>query len=237
MDPQYPPFIVVLAAGLFGALGGWKACYIWYFESGFGRQKEEEPKGEKKIRALIEWRAAIHEAGHAVCAWNHPQIVRINRVTIDEGSTGEGEVRYIRAKIDTDDSLWCDVMVSMGGIAAEVMEFGRFRSGPARNDLEKALATARVLASRSSTQPPWQIQVPTGPRKLDISTTLRSVTPDSPEAWVLNACYDRAKDLVARDRTRLDRVAQHLAEHGPLGPSEIRGIFGWRLPLFGKGWL
>lgn len=191
-----------------------------------------ERAGEpKKIRSLNEHRAAVHEAGHAVCAWLHPR-VRITRITIDDCPPGQvGRVELMGPVTPGDDaSLWCDIVVSLGGIAAEVHRFNLFRSGQAAPDLERAVATARVLVERGSTTSPWGGPDPTSRSGLDLSVMLRSVQAGSPEANVLNACYDRAKVLVARQEARLDRVVQ-----GTLGPREVRAIFGWRLPLFGGG--
>jgi ATP-dependent Zn protease len=196
--------------------------------------EDREAVDTGKIRNLIEYRVAVHEAGHAVCVWFDPYTRGIDRITIDDGAVGEGRVSSSRMSRATAPSFWYGMVNNLGGIAGEMMEFKRMRSGTAKSDLEKALHKARELVKVDKLDPPWKhTELEDG--HFDISTMYRSVDSDTPEARVLNLAYAHARYLLEKDRKRMLQVAGDLAKHGVLEAKGVKRIFGtravWPLPF------
>lgn len=189
---------------------------------------QSAPRSEGKIRNLVEYRAAVHEAGHAVCAWSNPYTSSIDRVTIDAGALGEGFVLYSSA-VSTPASIWYRLVVHLGGLAGESVEFdGRMRSGTARSDLLKAKEDALELVQLESLDPPWPEPAGLEEGDFDMAQMFRSVEAGSPVAVVLSVAFKRAKHVVERDRSRAQAVAAKLAADGVLERADIRAIFGRR---------
>lgn len=178
--------------------------------------------------------AAVHEAGHALCAWHHSQISVISRITIDHQHTRpgqDGHVAYTRLGGDLNHkALWDDIVTALGGIAAEVREFRKFRSGPAEADLTSARLTAMKLVSMGWTTPPWS--EPKIPDDFNLSKLFRGMRPDSDVARILDFAYARAKYLLEKDETRLQRLIGELMEKGTLGATDVFRVLGPSWPLF-----
>jgi ATP-dependent Zn protease len=98
---------------------------------------------------------AVHEAGHAVTAWACTMVQRIDRIDLDADEGRRGITVYDYFSHDSDDALWCSIVIGLGGVAAELMVDGKVRSGPAENDLLKARQTAAKLCARGVDTPPW----------------------------------------------------------------------------------
>jgi cell division protease FtsH len=187
-----------------------------------------EAEERRKLRATLAYRIAVHEAGHAVCAWASPYTWMITEVRLDDDRCS-GHVWLIGLRSQQSPVLWHNIVIDLGGIAAEAKEFRGFRSGPAETDLVKALAFARTLAERGDVNPPWGgSELPAN--AFDLSKLFRSVVAGSPEARILNLAYVRAKALVKSDQERLYRMAEDLTEKGVLGKADITYLFGFRLP-------
>lgn len=197
---------------------------------------ERQTANRVPLRSRIDHRAAVHEAGHAVCAWFNPYVVRIDYITLDDGSTGTGRVHQtISSKRHRADARWALIATDLGGIAAEVLEFGVVRSGPARGDLIRARDLAVQLVAEAKDpnattgSSPWDHVLPDEP--FDVSRMLRSIESDSDEARILNICYVRAKHLIESNPTLMERTVKALLQEGRLERDQIDRIFG-RRPFF-----
>lgn len=191
--------------------------------------ERQEPPPEKKIRDPEALRTAIHEAGHAVCAWHNPHVVSIGRIQI--GSEG-GIVQYIESNSGTQAELWWKIVVGLGGIAAELEEYDRFQSGPARLDLEGVRDLAIRLSSKGIPNPPWSDPVVLPPTYFDVSRTLKSIHSTHASAAVLNLSMVKARKLIAGDSRRKE-IVRLLGHHdGHLDNTHVHQIFGHRIPFF-----
>jgi ATP-dependent Zn protease len=176
---------------------------------------------------MVEYRAAVHEAGHAVCIWFSPYARGLTRITIDDGSMGEGRVAYTYSGSRKPEALWYQVVGHLGGIAGEMHEFGRLRSGGSAVDLVNAKKRAMEIVESDKLLPPWgAMELPEG--HFDMAGMYRSIDKGSAVALVLNLAYQRARYLVDADHERLVKVAEALAEYGVLEELDIRRIFGKR---------
>lgn len=200
------------------------------------RDKKEPTPSMGQIRYALEFRVAIHEAGHAVVAWHNPYVTQIDSIEMDEGlDAGAGRVIYTRIKKeDETPALWFDLVTNLSGVAAEMHELGKTRSGGSRDDLVKALTTAQKLG-RGECKPPWGDEDRPASNGFDIVKMYRqgSVTPE--EAQALRIGYSRAKALIQRKHEQFNRVVHDLLRKGSLSGADVTAIFGTR-PLWHFLW-
>lgn len=190
-----------------------------------GKGKAEEAS---KIRSMIEYRAAIHEAGHTICAWHDPYVRRITLVTIDPTRAGlAGHVNYTASTNPAAAAKWYAISVNMGGIASEFCEFGKARSGGSKRDLEHAREAAKAIVKAGSPVAPWA----RAEERVEASDNIARMFGSGldPEIGrILNIGYAYSRDLVEQDRARLMLVTNHLCRSGDLKAKEIKRIFGKR---------
>ena len=207
----------------------WKAGRQAFYENLDG----PAPKAAK-IWSPMEERAAVHEVGHALTAWvGHPYVTAINKITIED-SIGSGMVLYTRSGQRTAtnvDLLWCECMVNLGGIAAEMVRYKKTRSGPAAKDLENARDNARKIVQMGGVERvPWDTEevARLADTPFDVSKMLRSIRSGTPEALVMNRAYDRAKFLIMTNEKTRARLMDALLRYGTMGPAEVRAVLGAR---------
>lgn len=159
------------------------------------RRRRQRGSGvERTIRNV----AAVHEAGHALVALRCTLVEQVLFATIDLGE--QPRVEYVLAGDPRYE--WCDAVIALSGIAAEVMVFGSFRSRLSRSDLVAARMRAESIVS-SGVVP--RCVVPDAGCGLDFS----KVFADPPSARVL-AVMDDAY------RTARSILRGHVAAHGQL---------------------
>ena len=208
--------MIHLLVGAAAAAAGAAAGYLL-------SKKSEEPSLQN-TRTLIEYRVAVHEAGHTVAAWYNPYMVEIARVAIDDSVVGNGLTRFRVNANGHVNQLWYAIAGHLGGIAAEAFLLDKFRSGPARQDRQLAKAVAREIARRGALEPPWQ--TPPAPSPIDFRRAYRHLTDD--ELYVLSQSYAYVRHLLERDQKRVEAVVQELLHDGVVSPADVRKIFGSR---------
>lgn len=181
-------------------------------------------------------RIAYHESGHALLNKLLPRLGPVHKVTIVPRGTGVLgfsqrllEDKYWTSKDDLLDMLtW-----TFGGRAAEEIVFGEQSIGAA-NDLRDAteLATKMVIE--------YGMSEGLGPINLgkertniflgeeivrsDAHSEELAAAVDREIRAILNQAYRRAKDLLARNRTALDRIAQELLRRESLDGEEMNAL-------------
>lgn len=176
------------------------------------RPKEQEPSFDEVI--------ATHEAGHVVMAWMSPEVAFVHSVEFDpDGATTK---YYLRR--DTLIGNWDRLVISMGGIAAEVAVHGRTRMGRAAYDLGRARVRARNLIAARFSLPKIGKNYRTPPFP---TIFVRPLAPE--ENQILSAGYQRARELIDRHRVELDRVRAALRTKQDLDFKKLRKLFGPRL--------
>lgn len=223
-------FLVFTLAFGVGFFVGRQEGRLWAWWKGTPLEPPEPPP--TPIRDRVELRTAVHEAGHAICAWFNPYVTSIEHITL-ENEAGNGHVLYsMSGKRHKNDALWSHIVVALGGIGAEATEFGKFRSKGATGDLLRARDLAAMLVARERGPTPgalfcpWDIELDED--AFDLSQMFLSVDEDSADARVLNLCYARSKQLIARDPQRFHQLIEALLEKGELQPDDIGQIFGRR---------
>ena len=99
-------------------------------------------------------RAAYHESGHAVVAAALGHATDVHRVTILARSKGVGTTGIQREEVllKTRNSLYAELVVAMGGLAAEEVVLGEPSTG-AEQDIEQATDLARDIVGRFGMSP------------------------------------------------------------------------------------
>ena len=97
---------------------------------------------------------SCHEAGHAVMAYSFPQYFTVNRIDIS-GASGEFRVKEVEEYFWPYDKVLADIQVSMAGIVAQKILFGRGSRGEER-DLQRARADAYNLINMNGYSSCWE---------------------------------------------------------------------------------
>jgi len=178
-------------------------------------------------------RVAYHEAGHALIGLVLPEADPVQKVTI----VPRGDALGVTYQVPVDDRhnvtreyLVARLVGALGGRAAEELVFGNVTTG-AQNDLRQATALAR----RMTTQ--WGMSDDFGLLSLDglggDEAVGLEVTPgrrvseltarraERAIARLVDACHAEARAILARERARLDALAEALLERESLGEAEI----------------
>lgn len=178
-----------------------------------------------RVRHLAEFRAAVHEAGHAVVAWRSPYVVSIQMITIDNAGVGCGQVQYTlsHAGGGSPQGNWDRVAISLAGMAGELVEFGKLKSGGSKQDLLNARAAAYALINNYK-DPIWKKEV--ADTDIDMGRSFRRVDPRVRK--ILNLGFARAKYICEQEKVRIAHIVTLASQNGPLGAKDIREVFGKR---------
>ncbi len=181
--------------------------------------KREEKYGEDEKR-----RTAYHEAGHALCAWLEPKANPTDRVSIiPRGRTG-GVTMFAPDEDRIDNSfseLMAHLVVAMGGRAADKLIYGEPLTGEI-GDLKQATRIARAMVTQ------YGMSDKLGPvhyragddhvflgkeivEQRDFSEGTAKIIDEEVQRILLNA-ENRALDLIGRNRTDLDAIANALLQ-------------------------
>lgn len=176
---------------------------------------------------------AYHEAGHALVAKFMPGADPIHKVSIIPRGQALGVTQQLPLDdrhIYSDGYLISNITTLMGGRAAEELVLERFTTG-AGNDIEKATDIARKMVCE------WGMSPTLGPlafgrreeqiflgreiaQHRDYSeTTAQEI--DHEVKKLVTDCYERAKDILHKNRETLNRLAQLLLEKESLTGDEI----------------
>jgi cell division protease FtsH len=174
---------------------------------------------------------AYHEAGHAVIAALMPMADPLHKVTIVPRGRAMGVTMqlpegdrhtYTRGYLET------QLAVLMGGRVAEELFMKHMTSG-ASNDIERATDIAQHmvcewgmsgLGMRAFRKPGSAFDADR-PHALSEATARRV---DDEIEKILNAGYDRAYDLLNRNRTAVKALADKLLEQEVLEADEVKGL-------------
>jgi cell division protease FtsH len=174
---------------------------------------------------------AYHEAGHAVVAALSPNADPLHKVTIIPRGRAMGVTMQL-PEADrhtyTKSYLETQIAVLMGGRVAEELFMNHMTSG-ASNDIERATDIAQHMVCE------WGMSSlgmrafrkagnnfdPDKPHGVSEATARRV---DEEIEKILSAGYDRARDLLDRNRTAVKALAEALLDQEALEADEIKGI-------------
>ncbi|MBP6334817.1 MAG: ATP-dependent zinc metalloprotease FtsH [Bacteroidia bacterium] len=178
---------------------------------------------------------AYHEAGHAAVSWLLEHAHPLVKVTIVPRGNSLGAAWYLpeERQITTTEQLMDDISAALGGRVAEEIAFGKISTG-ALSDLEKITKQAYAMISiyglndkignisfyDSSGQQEYTFGKPYSEKTAQII--------DEEVKKLIDIAYARTKDLLLRNKEKLEQLAKHLLEKEVLYKEDLEKIFGKR---------
>jgi cell division protease FtsH len=183
---------------------------------------------EKKI-------VAYHEAGHAVSGWFLEHTDPLVKVTIvPRGIAALGYAQYLPKEqfLYTTEQLTDSMCMTLGGRAAEEVVFGKISTG-AMNDLERVTKMAyamvtvygmnRKIGNVSFYDPQGGEYNFTKPYSEDTAKAI-----DEEVRNIIEAAYQRTKNLLIEKRDALEAVAQELLKKEVIFQQDLEALIGKR---------
>lgn len=196
-----------------------------------GARREEEFSEEQKKRT------AYHEAGHALCAWLEPKADKIERVSIISRGNALGVTMFTpdeeRMQTISESELRAQLVVAMGGRAADKLVFGESRSG-AHGDIKMATRTARLMVTQfGMSDRLGPVHFRQGEEHVflgkeihdgrDFSEGTARVIDEEIQRFVKEA-LTQAEELLSKNRADLDRLAEALLVHEEIDRYEVEKV-------------
>jgi len=197
-----------------------------------GSKREEVLTGKEKSMT------AYHEAGHALLGWFAEGGERVHKVTIIPRGRALGVTQLLpeedRMNI-SESELHARLMFMLGGRAAEKLVFDEYSAG-AESDLRQATELARRMVTQ------WGMSERLGPIAFQISAAHPFLGKEMAEprhfsehtaqvideeiGRILRDAYDKALQVLAKQRERLDQLAAALEAEETLEEREIEELIG-----------
>lgn len=193
---------------------------------------------EKKTKIITESEKKIiayHEAGHAATSWLLEHAAPLVKVTIVPRGRSLGAAWYLpeERQITTAEQMLDEMCATMGGRAAEKVIFGKISTG-ALSDLEKVTKQARAMVTvyglndvlgnvtyyDSQGQNEYAMDKPYSEQTAE--------TIDREISKIIKKQYERAIDMLANNREKLDQLANLLLEKEVIFKENVEEIFGKR---------
>ncbi|MBL0403061.1 ATP-dependent zinc metalloprotease FtsH [Microvirga aerilata] len=165
---------------------------------------------------------AVHEAGHALCACLLPESDKVHSATIIPHGQALGLVMRLpdhdRFCIPVE-KLEADLIVAMGGRAAEEVVFGpkKVTTGAASD-----IAHATNIVTRMVTE--WGMSPAIGMVRISRSGESLPREVEQEIRRIIEEMYDAAKACIAENRGALDALIEALLEHETIEGDEVRRI-------------
>ena len=201
-----------------------------------GKEKKDRILSEKEKQVV-----AYHEIGHALVIALQKHTEPVQKITIIPRTMGAlgyvmqvpEEEKYLNSK----EEMLSDLVVSMGGRAAEAVKFDSVTTG-ASNDIEQATAKARAMVTvygfsdkfgmvaLESTQSHYL----DGRRVLNCSEETATEI-DKEVQKMLKKAYKQAYKLLKAHENLMDKLAAHLIEKETITGKEFMEIFNRELDV------
>ncbi len=193
---------------------------------------------EKKDRILSKEERRIvsyHEVGHALITALEKDAEPVQKITIVPRTMGAlgyvmqvpEEEKYLNTKAELETML----VTFLAGRAAEEIVFGNVTTGAA-NDIEKATSLARAMITRYGMSDKFGLMGLEAKENmyLDGRTYLTCGDATATEIdheimKILGDSYEKAKELIGKNRDALDRIAEYLIEKETITGKEFMDIF------------
>ncbi|MFN0032480.1 MAG: ATP-dependent zinc metalloprotease FtsH [Flavobacteriales bacterium] len=176
---------------------------------------------------------AYHESGHAILSWLLEHASPLVKVTIVPRGRSLGAAWYLpeERQITTTEQMMDEMCAALGGRAAEEVAFGRISTG-ALSDLEKVTKQAYAMVSI------FGLNKKIGNRSYyDSSGESQFTKPYSEEtarvideevSKVIERAYEKAKDLLLRNKEKLDALAKKLLDKEVIFKDDLVEVLGAR---------
>lgn len=204
-------------------------------------------KREEVLQDSEKEKTAYHEAGHTLTAWYLDGAHIVHKVTIIPRGRALGVTQYVpnedRLSVSKRE-LEHQLIVLLGGRAAEKIIYGGEICVGAENDLERATSIARRMVTH------WGMSPKIGPvsyktsdedpflgREIHQTRQFSEHTQeliDEEVARILLEADQKAEQLLREHRGDLETVTRSLLEHEELGEAELTELIGPSIQSLGK---
>jgi len=176
---------------------------------------------------------AFHEAGHAVVSWLVEFASPLVKVSIVPRGQSLGAAWYLPEEraITTTEQIFDEMCAALGGRAAEEIIFGKISTG-ALSDLEKVTKQAYAMVSvyglndRIGNRSYYDSRGENSFTKPYSEETARII--DEEVSAVIEKAYDRAKEILANNREKLESLAESLLQNEVIFREDVERILGAR---------
>ncbi len=195
-----------------------------------GKEKKDRLLSPEEKRIV-----AYHETGHALLTTLQKNTMPVQRITIIPRTNGAlgyvwqvpEEEKYLETKTEMEN----DIVITMGGRAAEAIKFDSVTNG-ASNDIEQATKRARAMVTMYGMSEKFgmvQLEDMTG-EYLDRRTYLNcsdetAADIDTEVRNIINKAYKKAYILLKKNEKILDAIAAYLIEHETITGEEFMRIY------------
>ncbi len=195
-----------------------------------GKEKKDRIMGPKEKKLV-----AYHEVGHALVTALQKDTEPVQKITIVPRTMGAlgytmqvpEEEKYLMTK----NELLAHLVTYMGGRAAEEIAFDSVTTG-ASNDIEQATKIARAMVTQYGMSDRFGLmglvtiedQYLEGRASLNCGDETASQI-DKEVMGILQASYEKAKELLSANRNALDQISEYLYEHETITGKEFMDIF------------
>lgn len=192
-------------------------------------------KKNKAIKPSEKRRVAYHEAGHAAISWLVEHAAPLLKVTIVPRGRSLGAAWYLpeERSLTTTEQMSDELCATLGGRAAEQTVFGNISTG-ALSDLERVTKQAQAMVTvyglndkvgnisyyDSSGQSEYNFGKPYS------EETAKTI--DQEISKIIETQYQRALNILAENRPKLDALAAKLLEKEVIFREDLEDIFGKR---------
>lgn len=192
-------------------------------------------KKNKIISADEKKTIAYHESGHAAVSWLLKYASPLVKVTIVPRGKALGAAWYLpeERQITTYDQMLDEMTALLGGRASEEVNFGVISTG-ALNDLERVTKQAySMVAYFGLNKKLGNISYydSTGQQEYSMQRPYSEKTAESIDEEVhklIELTYDRAKDILQKNKEKVDKLAHLLLEREVIFTEDLEDIFGRR---------
>jgi cell division protease FtsH len=178
---------------------------------------------------------AFHEAGHAAVGWLCEHASPLVKVTIVPRGKSLGAAWYLpeERQITTAEQMFDELTATMGGRAAEEVEFGKISTG-ALSDLEKVTKQAYAMVvyyGLNDTIGNISFYDSTGQQEYALTKPYSEKTAqqiDEEISKLIESAYKRAKEILVENKEKLSQLAGLLIEKEVIFAEDLEEIFGKR---------
>uniref|UniRef100_A0A7C4CD10 ATP-dependent zinc metalloprotease FtsH n=1 Tax=Fervidobacterium thailandense TaxID=1008305 RepID=A0A7C4CD10_9BACT len=228
---------LVNEAALLAVRAGRNVITMEDFEEAIDRVIAGPARKSKVISEKQKRIVAYHEVGHAIIASSVPNADPVHRISIvPRGYAALGYTLHLPAEdkyLVSREELLDNITTLLGGRAAEEIVFGDFTSGAA-NDIERATEIARKMVcelgmSESFGPLAWgktEQEVFLGKELTRIRNYSEEVAKmiDHEIQKIVKSCYERAKDILRKNKEKMDLIVEILMEREVLSGEELRAM-------------
>lgn len=180
----------------------------------------------------IQWRIAVHEAGHAVVA-SVLGAGDVEKIVVSRDMECDGEYTIFRGgvtsiktspmKLRTRSDYLGEIAVRFGGLVAEELEFGNATDGSGSaigSDLEKATRLAEALVGSTGMGTSFMFRGEPGSASLKDAVRWNAQTQKEIDT-VLREAYRRARSIILSERLTVHSLASALFSAGSIEGEKI----------------